>query len=523
MIDRVGFIGKSKSLWGHNVFDYGSIEKNGYNRFDIELVCKKHSYKFKQETREHLRGGVGCHYCYSEKYGRKPDGYWSYERCYQTAKKYEWLSDFRIYDKLCWKASVRKGYIKDFHWLKRTFDKFDEIAKGNRHLIYKYWFPQFNAVYIGLTLNLKQRHNSGHKNRGTVFNFCQENNIEIPTPQILENGLTIEESITKEQQWIEHYKSLGYTLLNKCKGGCIGSFASIASREEQDRFIEKCKKRHNNFYDYSKVKYKGISKKIEVLCPKHGSFKILAERHLKGVSCPRCSGRVITTEDIIEKFLQVHKGRYGYSEAVYSKMRERVRIMCYTHGIFEQTPEIHLKGSGCPECVGKKKNLTLNSFKEIANFVHENKYDYSKTKISGCRKYSNSKKRTKDEYLSEVNVTHKGKYDYSKVVYNGLQNGIIIICPEHGEFIQNAKVHLQGHGCPKCGIQNRNSERRLTTSEFIKRSEDYWGENRFDYTETCYINARTKVKIRCKKHNVTFLQKPNEHYLGHNPCKECHK
>jgi hypothetical protein len=44
----------------------------------------------------------------------------------------------------------------------------------------------------------------------------------------------------------------------------------------------------------------------------------------------------------------------------------------------------------------------------------------------------------------------KGQYyDYSKVVLLSGQK-ICIICPVHGEFLQNAGDHRSGSGCRKC-------------------------------------------------------------------------
>ena len=39
-----------------------------------------------------------------------------------------------------------------------------------------------------------------------------------------------------------------------------------------DEIIRRCVQTHKNLYDYSKVEYKGDKHKIEIICPKHGSF-----------------------------------------------------------------------------------------------------------------------------------------------------------------------------------------------------------------------------------------------------------
>ena len=46
---------------------------------------------------------------------------------------------------------------------------------------------------------------------------------------------------------------------------------------------------------------------------------------------------------------------------------------------------------------------------------------------------------------------HGDNYDYSKVIYEGLTSKVIIICPEHGEFLQQPRFHLRGsNGCKVC-------------------------------------------------------------------------
>lgn len=61
-----------------------------------------------------------------------------------------------------------------------------------------------------------------------------------------------------------------------------------------------------------------------------------------------------------------------------------------------------------------------------------------------------SVRKTTEQFISEARLIHGNKYDYSKVEYKTNKNKVCIICPVHGEFLQNAKSHLQGHGCRKC-------------------------------------------------------------------------
>lgn len=74
---------------------------------------------------------------------------------------------------------------------------------------------------------------------------------------------------------------------------------------------------------------------------------------MRGKGCPRCG--VDTTrsnaEDFIEKAKNVHGDKWGYENVVYVKAVSKVEIMCKRHGVFKQTPNHHLSGKACPQCV----------------------------------------------------------------------------------------------------------------------------------------------------------------------------
>ena len=57
---------------------------------------------------------------------------------------------------------------------------------------------------------------------------------------------------------------------------------------------------------------------------------------------------------------------------------------------------------------------------------------------------------TTEEFITKAKVVHGDRYDYSKAVYVSYKSDICIICPEHGAFMQKAKNHLSGYGCPIC-------------------------------------------------------------------------
>lgn len=59
---------------------------------------------------------------------------------------------------------------------------------------------------------------------------------------------------------------------------------------KKDAFIIRAKLKHGDKYDYSILQYVNNSLKIDIICPKHGVFRQLAQEHLNGCGCPRCAG-----------------------------------------------------------------------------------------------------------------------------------------------------------------------------------------------------------------------------------------
>lgn len=195
-----------------------------------------------------------------------------------------------------------------------------------------------------------------------------------------------------------------------------------------------------------------------------------------------------TTEEFIEKARKVHGNRYDYSKVVYTKSINKICIICKEHGEFIQTAKDHLSGAGCGSC-GKIK----------------------------CHQNHNITVTTKD-FIQRSLLKHGNKYDYSKTNYVNQYTEVEIVCPVHGLFLQQPKLHLRGHGCPKCGLIKQTENIKLTHEEFIKRSISKHGY-KYDYSITKYIKQYQKVKIICPVHGV-FEQRPKDHMNGFG-CDKC--
>ena len=125
--------------------------------------------------------------------------------------------------------------------------------------------------------------------------------------------------------------------------------------------------------------------------------------------------------------------------------------------------------------------------------------------------------KTKD-FIRKALLVHGDKYDYSKVEYIKAIEKVIIICKQHGDFLQQPNNHLTGNECIKCSILRRNDNSRYTTEIFINKAKEIHGEV-YDYSKVNYIDSKTKIIIICKQHGE-YSQAPNKH-LQKQGCPKC--
>ena len=247
----------------------------------------------------------------------------------------------------------------------------------------------------------------------------------------------------------------------------------------QEKFIEKALIKHGNKYDYSLVIYEKSREKIKIICKEHGIFEQEPANHSRGQGCPMCAGvKNYTKEEFIEKANKAHNNIYDYTLSNYINNKNNVKIICKEHGIFESRPDNHINcKTGCPKCAN---NILYST----------------------------------EDFIKKASIKHNNKYDYNKVNYKTAHKKIIIICPDHGEFTQKPSRHLQGDGCSKCS-----GKYRYTNQEFIKKA-NIIHKNTYDYSLTNYTKGGNKIKIICKEHGI-FEQKANSHLQGFK-CPICY-
>ena len=111
-------------------------------------------------------------------------------------------------------------------------------------------------------------------------------------------------------------------------------------RYTTDIFIRKAQSVHGDKYDYTKVNYIDSHTKVEIICPRHGSFFQNPHSHLLGIGCAKCGHEYVsiknrsTAEEFIIKARQIHGNEYNYDKVNYVNSKTPVCIICSKHGEF---------------------------------------------------------------------------------------------------------------------------------------------------------------------------------------------
>lgn len=253
------------------------------------------------------------------------------------------------------------------------------------------------------------------------------------------------------------------------------------------RFIDDARNIHGNKYGYDEVIYVKSSVGVKIKCYDHGMFNQLPNTHLSGAGCFDCGieksskANALSNDEFLERAASAHNNKYGYSFVVYKNYATPIKILCHTHGIFEQTPHCHLNSGGCPEC--------------------------------GREKINKASTKTKEEFVHLANAIHHNKYNYDLMEYVNCKLKVNIVCPIHGMFDQTPDAHLCGYGCGRCG-----GTKILNTALFISKSKEVHGDE-YLYDKVEYFKSNDKVIIICKVHGE-FLQRPNSHLSGRG-CSKC--
>lgn len=224
------------------------------------------------------------------------------------------------------------------------------------------------------------------------------------------------------------------------------------------------------------------SQKLSYICHKkdeldreHGIQYITLGKILRGDGCPKCNGKGMDKELFVRKANIVHNYFYKYDNFEYVNKKTKGSIYCPTHKLyFNQSPEKHLMGHGCPKC----------------------RYEKS----------AKSKTKTTEMFITQAKELFGDIYDYHKTLYERDNKKVCIICPEHGEFWQTPYAHMQGQGCSQCKMSHLENK----ICQLLK-------DNNIIYEYESNINGilkRKTVDFYLPKINIAIECQGGQHFYG---------
>jgi len=171
---------------------------------------------------------------------RKPNGYWTYEKCKEVALTCEYRSEVIKKFKSTYKTITTNNWFELFSHMKRLGNK-------RNRLIYVYEFDD-NHCYVGLTGNITRRnieHIEKDENSSVYKHIVKYNNSYKLI--LICDYIDVEDAILLEEKTLIEYKNNGWNILNKVKTGSIG-----LNDKWNKELCEKEAKKYNRIVDFMK-------------------------------------------------------------------------------------------------------------------------------------------------------------------------------------------------------------------------------------------------------------------------------
>jgi predicted RNA-binding Zn-ribbon protein involved in translation (DUF1610 family) len=188
----------------------------------------------------------------------------------------------------------------------------------------------------------------------------------------------------------------------------------------QEEYINRCKEKFGDKFDYSNTKYVNKRTKVTVICQIHGEFETNPLQFLNfSFGCPECGKEYAAKwrQGDKETFVNKVKAKFGdvysFPDDDYIDNKKKVHVHCNICGRdFMKRPNDILTSpnGGCPHYrIKEKEKMDFGTFMRKANLIHSGKYKYVM-------------------FAGEKCVDEK----------------VTIICPIHGKFEMTIKNHLKG-------------------------------------------------------------------------------
>jgi hypothetical protein len=201
-----------------------------------------------------------------------------------------------------------------------------------------------------------------------------------------------------------------------------------------EEFVNKANKIFDVGFNYSKFVYVNNKTKGIICCPLHGDFLQTPKNHLIGQGCACCSNnKKIDTNTFIVKANYIHQNKYNYSKSLYINNATKLEIECPMHGLFKQRPNNHLAGQGCPKCKESKGERLIRSW-------------LVKNKIEFNSKFTLFEYKNEKSLLFDFAIFDKKRL-VGLIEYDGVENNKII--PEKTRCRDQIKIeYCKMHNIP---------------------------------------------------------------------------
>ena len=199
------------------------------------------------------------------------------------------------------------------------------------------------------------------------------------------------------------------------------------------------------------TEYINAHSKLDYICPKGHKHSITWNKFNTGRRCPKCSGQIITFEEVKQAF---KKEGYELLSTEYINNKTKLDYICLKGHKHSITWNDFQSGARCPECCGN-----IVTFKKVKQAFEKEGYTL----------------------LSNKYVDNKAELDY--------------ICPKGHKHSTCWNSFSNGRRCPECSIETVKSKLRLSYDE-VKQGFEKEG---YTLLSTEYIKSSSKLKVRCPK------------------------
>ena len=410
------FIKEAIRLHG-NKYDYSKVAyKNSYSK--VIIICPIHG-EFLQTPNEHLHGH-GCPIC-AKSVQKKKDIKGFFEKLkeihndlcdYSQSEYINYHTKMLIKCKKCgnefWQTPAKhfsgqgcpkcskKGGIKETYTKETFLKKSKEIHKDDKgDSLYIYDEVDYKGLYDEVCIICKKHgkfwqkpfyhiHKSGcpqcakERNKTSLEEFIKKaqeaNKNEDGSPKYLYDKFIYVNSYTKGIITCPIHGDFEMTPrshLGKHPRGCPLCNHHLPPTNEE--WINKAKKIHFKFFDYSKTKFINDRTKVIITCPIHGDFEILPKKHLNSCGCPHCMKERNVLESKLYKILNKEIPNAEFMQSCYNIIPDRQELDIYSE-----------KYKIAIEYQGAQHFQEINFFTQ--NKIFEHQLELDNKKIENCEK-----------------------------------------------------------------------------------------------------------------------------------------